>query len=90
MLTKTKIALAAVLLAGTASLATAQEADPNLYNRYPSLTNGAAATQDQFQSAPVGLYQGRNVALPQQGTGRNSRAQSFHYDSAPLISGGGY
>ena len=41
MLTKTKIALAAVLVAATASVATAQEFDPNLGNRYPTY-NGPA------------------------------------------------
>ena len=70
MLTKTKIALAALLVAGSASLAAAQEADPNLLNRYPSYNgvNGAgdsvvviaprsfqAAPQGTFRSAPVGL-----------------------------------
>jgi len=89
-MTKTKIALAAALLAGTASLATAQEADPNLFNRYQSLQNGGAvATQSQgFQSAPVALTQGRNVQVRQ--NGRANAVQTFHYDSAPLISGGGY
>ena len=41
MLTKTKIALAAVLVAATASVASAQEFDPNLANRYPAY-NGPA------------------------------------------------
>jgi hypothetical protein len=88
MLTKTKLALAAVLVAGTASLAVAQEADPNLLNRYPA-DNGpvAAAPQGTFRSAPVGLYQGRNAGQVQRG---RSQVQTFHYDSAPLISGGGY
>jgi hypothetical protein len=88
MLTKTKLVLAAVLVAGTASLAVAQEADPNLYNRYPA-DNGpvAAAPQGTFQSAPVGLNQDRNVGQVRQG---RPQAQTFHYDSAPLISGGGY
>jgi hypothetical protein len=88
MLTKTKLALAAVLVAGTASLAVAQEADPNLYNRYPA-DNGpvAAAPQGTFQSAPVGLSQGRNVGQVQRS---RPQVQTFHYDSAPLVSGGGY
>lgn len=75
MLTKTKIALAALLLAGSASLAVAQEADPNLLNRYP-VYNGAHGAQDSdvlispnasrsapntFQSAPVRLNQGGEV-----------------------------
>jgi len=52
MLTKTKIALAAVLVAATASVATAQEFDPNLGNRYPAYNGPVAST---FQSAPVSL-----------------------------------
>lgn len=97
---KTKIALAAVLLAGTASLAVAQEADPNLLNRYPQY-NGAVAGAPQgafqsgaFQSAPVRLQEGRNVGHVQQHLNNNAigtrDAVDFRYDSAPLISGGGY
>jgi hypothetical protein len=85
MLTKTKLALAAALLAGTASVALAQDADPNLLNRYPSY-NGAAS-QGTFQSAPVGLRQDRTVGQVREG---RPQPQIFHYDSAPLISGGGY
>jgi hypothetical protein len=100
MLTKTKIALAAALFVGTASVAMADgEFDPNLANRYPAY-NGPAA-HGTFQSAPVALYQGRNVALQ----GRNvslyqggqafstdgrPQVHTFNYDSAPVISGGGY
>ena len=85
-MTKT-IALAAALIAGTASLATAQEADPNLFNRYQSLQNGAVATQSYqgFQSAPVALTQGRAVQVRPA-----VRANPQSFDSAPLISGGGY
>jgi hypothetical protein len=106
MLTKTKLALAAVLVAGTASLAVAQEADPNLLNRYPAyngangVSDAATITPGEFQSAPVALRQGRilrtaPVALPQGNvapqtwTGR-PQVQHYQYDSAPLISGGGY
>ena len=98
MLTKTKIALAAVLLAGTASLAVAQEADPNLLNRYPQYNGVAAgapqgAFQSGFQSAPVRLQEGRNVGHVQQQFNNaigTRDAVDFRYDSAPLISGGGY
>jgi hypothetical protein len=88
MLTKTKIALAAVLFAGTATIASAQEFDPNLANRYPGYNGPAAATQS-FQSAPVRL---QNNGYASQGftTGGRAQAQTFHYDSAPVISGGGY
>ena len=88
MLTKTKLVLAAALLAGTASAALAQDADPNLLNRYPGY-NGAvtAAPQGTFQSAPVGLRDGSTIGEAQT---RRSQVQTFHYDSAPLVSGGGY
>jgi hypothetical protein len=95
MLTKTKIALAAVLFAGAASVALAQDADPNLLNRYPSY-NGANGVGDAaevivpsgtFQSAPVGLRQDRAIGQVRQS---RPQVQTFHYDSAPLISGGGY
>jgi hypothetical protein len=85
MLTKTKLALVAAMLAGTASAALAQDADPNLLNRYPSYNGAAAAPQAALQSAPVGLRQDRTV-----GQVREERPQPQTYDSAPLISGGGY
>jgi hypothetical protein len=67
MLTNTKIALAAMIVAATSSVALAQEFDPNLANRYPAYANPvAAAPHGTFQSAPVRL-QSRSVALP---TGR--------------------
>jgi hypothetical protein len=86
MLTKTKIALAAVLFAGTASIASAQEFDPNLANRYPT-SNGAIAAAPSFQSSQVRLGNGANQGFV---TGTHGQAQSFPYDSAPIISGGGY
>ncbi|HKS64867.1 MAG TPA: hypothetical protein VJT13_24420 [Xanthobacteraceae bacterium] len=53
MFTRTKIALAAALIVGSASVAMADgEFDPNLGNRYPGY-NGPAVTT--FQSAPVSL-----------------------------------
>jgi hypothetical protein len=87
MLTKTKLVLAAALFAGTASAALAQDADPNLLNRYPSYNGVAAAPQGTFQSAPVGLRQ--DGAIGQVQTVR-PQVQTFHYDSAPLVSGAGY
>lgn len=61
MLTKTKIALAAALMFGSASVALADgEFDPNLGNRYPAY-NGLIAAQSTFQSAPVALH--RNAQL---------------------------
>jgi hypothetical protein len=50
---KTKIALAALLLAGATSASLATEFDPNLANRYAA-NSGAART---LQSAPVRLHQ---------------------------------
>jgi hypothetical protein len=88
MLTKTKLALVAAMLAGTASAALAQDADPNLLNRYPAYNGGAAAApQATFQSAPVGLRQDRTVGQVRE---ERPQPQTFRYDSAPLISGGGY
>ena len=91
MLTKTKIALAAVLLAGTASIASAQEFDGNLANRYPAYSGSAVRGVQGLQSAPVRLGNGNRGFVSQgfAGAGR-SQVQTFHYDSAPVISGGGY
>ena len=54
MLTKTKIALAAALIAGTTSVAFADGFDPNLANRYPS-NNESVAAQGTYRTAPVAL-----------------------------------
>lgn len=56
---KTKIALAALLLAGTASASFATEFDPNPANRYPGFSGPSGRT---FQSAPVRLNQGHIIA----------------------------
>ena len=96
MLTKTKIALAALLVAGTASLAVAQEADPNLLNRYPAY-NGANGAGDSpvvtaprsFRSAPVGLSQDHWVGQAPIATQGRPEVLQFHYDSAPLQGGAG-
>jgi hypothetical protein len=52
MLTKTKLALAAALIAGTASAAFAQEGTWNGVTRYD---NGYVSNRGLFQSAPVAL-----------------------------------
>ena len=53
MFSKTKIALAAALIVGSASVAMADgEFDPNLGNRYPAYNGPVVST---FQSAPVSL-----------------------------------
>ena len=73
MLTKTKIALAAALIVGSASVALADgEFDGNLGNRYPAYS-GATATQGTFQQAPVALHRNGQlrtapVRLQNQGT----------------------
>jgi len=88
-MTKTKITLAAVLVAATASLASAQEFDPNLANRYPAYNGPAVQSAQGFTSSEVRLG---NRGYANQGfvtTGR-SQVNTFHYDSAPVISGGGY
>ena len=98
MLTKTKIALAAVLFAATSSAALAQGFDPNLANRYPSYADPIApapqATErGALQSAPVRLQQGRDAALTND-IGNYSRTQSeFDVDrndrtSSPYAGGG--
>jgi hypothetical protein len=60
-MTKTKIALAALLLAGTASASFATEFDPNTANRYATVASseiGAARAKPRtLRSAPVRLQQ---------------------------------
>lgn len=83
MLTKTKMALAIALVAGSASLAAAQDADPNLLNRYP-VYNGAATVQPQgFVSS--------QVALRNNGQLRSSqvRLQNQNAYVAPVTHGAG-
>jgi len=105
MLTKTKIALAAVLVAGTTSLASAQGYDPNLANRYPALADPIASApiasaphvsarhNRTLQSAPVGLYQGRNVRLNNQrsyGSSQDEFTIDAHDHASSPYAGGGY
>lgn len=86
MLTKTKLTIAALIIAGSASAASAQF-DPNPASRYPQFaapnaaapylgqTWGAAArsaTRGAFQSAPVRLNEG---GAPQQSFGYNGGQQ---------------
>jgi hypothetical protein len=90
MLTKTKIALAAVLVAATASVAMADgEFDPNLGNRYPAYNGPAAQYHQGFTSSNVRLGNGGYVNQGIVSSGR-PQVHTFHYDSAPVISGGGY
>ena len=90
MLTKTKIALAAVLVAASASVALADgEFDGNLANRYPAYNGPAVQGPQGFTSSDVSLG---NRGYANQGFVTTGRPQvhMFHYDSAPVISGGGY
>lgn len=101
MLSKTKTALAAALVAGSASTALAQGFDPNMANRYPAYANpvasasrSAAAPRETFRSAPVQLRQSRNVALPTSRIDNYSgRPSQFEIDrndhaSSPYAGGG--
>ncbi len=77
-MTKTKIALVAAFVAGSATVASAQGFDPNPANRYPAYAGAGVAmpylgqmsgpqtsagtSQPQFRSAPVGLRNGYRAA----------------------------
>ena len=94
MLTKTRIALAAMIVAATSSVALAQEFDPNLANRYPAYAGPVAAAPQTFQSAPVRMLRSRNVALPA-GQVRSFAAQPSPFEidrndraSSPYAGGG--
>jgi hypothetical protein len=79
MLTKTKIALAAAVVLGSASVALADgEFDPNLGNRYPAYNNPIAA-QGTFQSAPVALHRTGHLRTAPVALHRNG-----HLRSAPV------
>jgi hypothetical protein len=100
MNTKTKLALAAVLFAGTTSFAAAQGFDPNLANRYPALAGPAAAAPHvsahqnrTLRAAPVGLYQSRNVQLnnqPSFGASQDPIAVDAHDHASSPYAGGGF
>ena len=90
MLTKTKIALIAALVLGPAGTAMAEDGfDPNLANRYPAYNGPAVQGPQGFTSSDVRLGNGgyANQGLVSQG---RPQVHTFHYDSAPVISGGGY
>lgn len=90
MLTKTKIVLAAVLVAASASVAMADgEFDSNLGNRYPAYNSPAPQAHQGFTSSNVSLGDRGYVNQGFVSSGR-PQVHTFHYDSAPVISGGGY
>jgi hypothetical protein len=69
-MTKIKVALAALLVASTASVAMAEnEFDPNPANRYPAYAAPGAQVPGAFRSAPVRLQQGRNIQSDWTGNG---------------------
>ena len=103
MLMKTKIALAAVLLAGSATVAAAEGYDPNLANRYPAYADPfypdvshtvpvARAPRGVLQSAPVRLQNGRSYGpVTNAPVNENDWFQTDVHDkaSSPFAGGGG-
>ena len=91
-MTKTKIALAAALfVASSASVALAQEFDPNLANRYPAFA-APVATSSTFQSAPVRLHQQRTTPTWTQNSSEHGRVSGngdTNYDAYWTQSYGG-
>ena len=76
MLTKTKIALAAAVVVGSASVALADGFDPNLANRYPGYNEPVA--QGAFRSAPVALHRSGHLrSAPVRLQAEGFRAQGF-------------
>jgi|EndMetStandDraft_5_1072996.scaffolds.fasta_scaffold635308_1 hypothetical protein len=88
MLTKTKIALAAALVVGSASVALADnEFDGNLGNRYPAY-DAPIAAQGTFSSAPVALHhRGHLRSAPVRLQAQGFRGESF---GEPISHGAGH
>jgi hypothetical protein len=86
MLTKTKFAFAAALLAAGGPAALAQGFAPNLANRYPSHAGPTAqAPHASLHSAPVRLRQERDVSA----TGQPSDIDADRTDRASSPDAGG-
>jgi hypothetical protein len=92
MLTKTKIALVAALVAGSATAASAQGFDANPANRYPAFAGAGTPapymgvmqrTGSATQSAPAGLRDRRNAA-PASQYAPQSQYQYGPFQSAPV------
>ena len=76
-MTGTRIALAAVLLVGTASGAAADCWDTNLANRYPAYAKPTVALpRGTLKSAPVRLFQGTGGQADPFEIDRNDRTSS--------------
>jgi hypothetical protein len=104
MLTKTKLALVAVLLAGSVTVAAAEGYDPNLANRYPAYADPiypdvsqvrpvARAPHGVLQSAPVRLQGGRSYGpVTNAPANENDWYQTDVHDkaSSPFAGGGGF
>jgi hypothetical protein len=83
-MTKTTIALAFALVAGSASLAAAQDADPNLLNRYPVYNSAVTVQQPQgFVSSQVALRNNGHLRSSQ------VRLQNQNTYGAPVTHGAG-
>lgn len=79
----TKAILATLLVLGSASLAQAQEFDPNLANRYPAYAEPGASAGVAGRHA----LQSRDVALPQ---GTVHASEAWMERASQSFSGGGY
>lgn len=80
-----KTLLAGLLIIGSASLAQAQEFDPNLANRYPAYAEPGVSSP--YQGVRSDSLVSRDVALPQQ----TVHASDAWMDRASQnFSGGGY
>jgi len=72
-MTGTRIALAAALLVGAATAATADCWDTNLANRYPAYAAPGAQAQ-ALGYDPARVQPGRNVSLPGRQSGTSQRS----------------
>jgi hypothetical protein len=87
-MTKTKIALAAVLFAATSSAAFAQGYDPNLSNRYPGMAtpgNYGYSASGQLGSLQSGNVQSAQVRLQKHGKTFLQSAPVRLQQSAPVL-----
>ena len=88
MSTQITLALAAALLAGTASIASAQETDPNPYNRYPAYNASVVtAPHGSLQRSDVGL-RARIASRPHRNTLGTAAQQEDR--AGRVIPGGGF